>query len=88
MAGNARGKLKEHFEGIHRNLDWCVVHVNKSLTLIAEQLSFTEALVAVKGDAEKEEEALMQYPLYRGMKALGASIQQLDELAGDVYKNI
>lgn len=37
MAGNTRGKLKEHFEGIHRNLDWCIHHVNTSLQLIGDE---------------------------------------------------
>lgn len=36
MAGNTRGKLKEQFEGVHRNLDWCIKHLGVSLTLIAE----------------------------------------------------
>lgn len=88
MAGNTRGKLKEHFEGIHRNMDWAVIHVNKSLELIAHQLSFNEAMLAAKGDAVKEDEILMQNPLYRGMKSLGTAIQQLDELAGSVYQHI
>lgn len=35
MAGNTRGKLKEHFEGIHRNFDWIIYHCQKSLELIA-----------------------------------------------------
>lgn len=37
MAGNTRGKLKEHFEGIHRNFDWIVYHITESLTLIKEK---------------------------------------------------
>ena len=37
MAGNTRGKLKEHFEGIHRNFDWIVYHINESLKLIKEK---------------------------------------------------
>lgn len=37
MAGNTRGKLKEHFEGIHRNLDWCIHHVNQSMELIKDE---------------------------------------------------
>jgi len=37
MAGNTRGKLKEHLEGIHRNFDWVLEHVTKSLTLIGEK---------------------------------------------------
>lgn len=37
MAGNTRGKLKEHFEGIHRNFDWILYHCEKSLALIADK---------------------------------------------------
>ena len=33
MAGNTRGKLKEHFEGVHRNFDWSTKHL-----IIAQQL--------------------------------------------------
>ena len=36
MAGNTRGKLKEEFEGIHRNLDWTIVHCQKALILIRD----------------------------------------------------
>jgi len=36
MAGNTRGKLKEEFEGIHRNFDWITVHCGRSLNLIKE----------------------------------------------------
>ena len=36
MAGNRRGKLKEHFEGIHRNAEWSKVHITKSLALIGD----------------------------------------------------
>lgn len=34
MASNRRGKLKEHFAGIHTNLDWVTYHCQKSLALI------------------------------------------------------
>lgn len=37
MAGNTRGKLKEEFEGIHRNFDWITVHIEKALVLIKEK---------------------------------------------------
>lgn len=37
MAGNTRGKLKEHFEGIHRNFDWCIYHCQESLKLIQDK---------------------------------------------------
>lgn len=35
MAGNRRGRLKEHFEGIHKNFDWVLYHVNSAVALIA-----------------------------------------------------
>ena len=34
MASNRRGKLKEHFTGVHTNLDWVVYHCQLSLNLI------------------------------------------------------
>lgn len=36
MSGNSRGKLKEEFEGIHRNLDWVSVHSQKCKLLLGE----------------------------------------------------
>lgn len=37
MAGNTRGKLKEHYEGIHRNFDWIIYHCEKVLNLIKDK---------------------------------------------------
>lgn len=37
MAGNTRGKLKETFEGVHRNLDWTLKHTEAALILIQEK---------------------------------------------------
>ncbi len=34
MASNRRGKLKEHFTGVHANLDWVVYHSQFCLNLI------------------------------------------------------
>ncbi|GAH61534.1 unnamed protein product [marine sediment metagenome] len=34
MAGNTRGKLKEEFEGIHKNFDWIIVHCQRSVVMI------------------------------------------------------
>jgi len=34
MAGNTRGKIKEHFEGMHRNFDWLEDHCDKIVKLI------------------------------------------------------
>ena len=36
MAGNTRGKLKEKFEGVHRNFEWIKLHLTESLILIKE----------------------------------------------------
>ncbi|KKM75402.1 hypothetical protein LCGC14_1390620 [marine sediment metagenome] len=54
MAGNTRGKLKEHLEGIHRNFDWVLDHVSKSLTLIDDKKpDLSEALLSL-GQAVEE----------------------------------
>ena len=37
MAGNTRGKLKEHLEGIHRNNEWVKKHISDSLILIGDK---------------------------------------------------
>lgn len=34
MAGNTRGKIKEHFEGMHRNFDWLEVHCGQIVALV------------------------------------------------------
>jgi len=88
MAGNTRGKLKEHFEGIHRNFDWTMHHIQTSLTLIASKLSETPDMIAVKGDAEKEEKVLEENPVYKGVKTLGQGIQALDDLAQGIYNKL
>lgn len=36
MAGNTRGKLKEKFEGVHRNFEWSKHHLEEALILIKE----------------------------------------------------
>ena len=36
MAGNTRGKLKENFEGIHRNFTWIQTYCVRSLVLVKE----------------------------------------------------
>lgn len=88
MAGNTRGKLKEHFEGVHRNLDWCMKHINESLELIAVQLMASQPDVYKKDDAAEAETALMSYPLYQGVMALGQGIETLDELANNIYASL
>jgi len=88
MAGNTRGKLKEHFVGVHSNLDWCLKHINVSLELIAVQLIQTQPDKYKKEDAAEVETALMTYPLYQGVKALGQGIETLDELANNIYASL
>jgi len=34
MAGNTRGRIKEHFEGIHKQFDWIEFHCDKIELLI------------------------------------------------------
>jgi hypothetical protein len=87
MSGNTRGKLKEHFEGIHKNLDWCVHHCTVSLELIQAQLALTDEYLAAKGDADAEEKVLLQNDMYRAIKGLGEGIATLDELAGGIYQS-
>lgn len=60
MAGNTRGKLKEHFEGIHRNFDWCVFHINKSLELVQEKHKPLETGIQALGKAIQELDKLAQ----------------------------
>lgn len=36
MAGNTRGKLKEKFEGVHRDFEWAKKHLAGALELIQE----------------------------------------------------
>ncbi len=88
MAGNTRGKLKENFEGVHRNFDWCQKHIAKSLEQVAVQLMQTDPEKYKKDDAEEAEAALMTYPLYSGIKALGEGIAALDELANNIYASL
>jgi len=88
MAGNTRGKLKENFEGVHRNFDWCLKHINKSLELIAVQLMQSQPDVYKKDDAIEAEAVLMSYPLYQGVKALGQAIETLDQLANNIYASL
>lgn len=88
MAGNTRGKLKEHFEGIHKNLDWSLNHIQKSLALIAGQLQFTDDMVQAQGDKEKEQAVLNAHPLYNGLTSLGLGVQTLDGFVKDLFNTL
>ena len=53
MASNTRGKLKEEFEGIHRNFDWITHHCQKALGLIKDMNpGLTEALKSLHKGVE------------------------------------
>jgi hypothetical protein len=88
MAGNTRGKLKEHFEGIHRNFDWSIHHINTSLALIANNIK--ESKIAAGEDVDEAQVLALAeaHPLYQGVKALGVGIETLDKLAQNVYATL
>lgn len=88
MAGSTRGKLKEHFEGIHKNLDWCIHHVAQSANLIEQQLRKHSDFAEIEGLPDKELEFFKKHPLYRGVIAMGEGLQQFDEMAKGIYDNI
>jgi len=88
MAGNTRGRLKEKFEGVHRNLDWSTRHINEALGLIAAQLLSTQPDEYEKDTVEETQAAIETYPLYQGIKALGEGIATLDELANNIYASL
>ncbi len=57
MAGNTRGKLKEHFEGIHRNFDWIVYHSQEALKLIQDKNpKLTKAVTALAAGVKQLDE--------------------------------
>lgn len=60
MAGNTRGKLKEHFEGIHRNFDWVLFHTNKALALVQEKHKPLEKGTKALGEAVQALDKLAQ----------------------------
>jgi len=61
MAGNTRGKLKEHLEGIHRNYDWVIDHVQKSILLIGDKNPpLTEGLEAIAEQTKTFDDLVMK----------------------------
>lgn len=86
MSGNTRGKLKERFEGVHKNLDWSIHHVAVSLTLIENQLAQLDGFDGLRGDPAKEQAFFLKNDMYKGMRALGESLVTLDELAQKIYQ--
>lgn len=61
MAGNTRGKIKEHLEGCHRNADWTNVHLEKTLVLIKDHNpKLTEAIKSYQTAIQVLDEQLME----------------------------
>jgi hypothetical protein len=60
MSGNARGKLKEHFEGMHRCFDWTIHHCNQSLTLIGDTHPDLSGAIESLGEQIKTLDELVQ----------------------------
>jgi len=53
MASNTRGRIKERFEGIHKNFDWILEHCSQCLTLIADKNpDMSKAILALGEGAE------------------------------------
>lgn len=88
MAGNTRGKLKEHLEGIHRNLDWCTHHIGKCATLIENQLSQLPEFKETGGDTEKEIAFFMTHPMYQAVIGLADGVKTFDELTKGIYDQV
>jgi hypothetical protein len=88
MAGNTRGKLKEHLEGVHRNMDWAIHHVAKSATLLENQLAQLPAFDTTEGDPDKEIAFFETHPMYKAITALGEGIKTFDDLTQDIYTQV
>jgi len=60
MAGNTRGKLKEKFEGVHRNFDWSKKHLTEALVLIKEHRpNLSEAIESLAKGIDNLDELAM-----------------------------
>lgn len=88
MSGNTRGKLKEHFEGVHKNIDWSLHHLGKSASLIELQLQLLPDFQEVKGDGDKEQTFYMQHPMYQAVTSLAIGLKTFDQLAKDIYDKL
>ena len=60
MAGNTRGKLKEQFEGVHNNFNWCLTHIERALGLIKEHKPELSKGIAALGEGVKTLDKLAQ----------------------------
>jgi len=60
MAYNTRGRIKERFEGIHKNFDWILEHCSQCLTLIADKNPEMTKAVETLGEGAKTLDELAQ----------------------------
>lgn len=61
MAGNTRGRLKEHFEGVHRNFEWAKKHLAESLALIDDKNpSLSKGVTSLAEGIDSLDELAMQ----------------------------
>ena len=60
MASNTRGRIKERFEGIHKNFDWIVEHCSQCLILIADKNPSMSKAVKTLGEGAKTLDELAQ----------------------------
>lgn len=60
MAGNTRGKLKEQFEGVHRNFEWTIKHCESALELIKQHNPQLSSAVKSLGEGIKVLDRLAQ----------------------------
>jgi hypothetical protein len=88
MAGNTRGKLKEHFEGVHKNLDWSLHHINSALALIVSQIKVMAEANNLPITDEQALEQAKENPLYRAIESMGEGLQTFDSLASDIYAKL
>jgi len=60
MASNTRGRIKERFEGIHKNFDWVIEHCQQCLKLIADKNPDMAKAVEALGEGTKTLDKLAQ----------------------------
>lgn len=60
MASNTRGRIKERFEGIHKNFDWVQEHCSQTLALIADKNPKMKEAVEALGKGTKTLDDLAQ----------------------------
>ncbi|MBA7585310.1 hypothetical protein ES708_27285 [subsurface metagenome] len=61
MAYNTRGRIKERFEGIHKDFEWVQVHCAECLNLIADKNpAMTKAVNALAAGTKTLDELAQQ----------------------------